>query len=342
MFFPDRPRALAGDGPGRRSPEGRSPSLVPAALDAQPAFAPFVDMAARHAGPEAMSLLSTYFACGNLDELTGLVESAGLQIADRPHPPRHLPSPVGRRVRDHRSREHTAGRADLRRRLPAHPRRRPRVLAPFTTPDGQRRSPLRVQHRGGPPAMSDIASAIHPALRARHGLNEQARQILDRRLYAVLGTENDDRTVHLAPVMFLLDGARILIETVDRVPQGTQPRSPTTGLGGRSHRRRRLGLRIRASHHHARCRSPPAQRTHPRQVPHRPRPTSLRRSPRRTRRHHHRCDADPLAQLGHERAAFEHRRPGCAISTRSTTGSEPTLEANQRNRHPHPIRILGR
>jgi PPOX class probable F420-dependent enzyme len=61
--------------------------------------------------------------------------------------------------------------------------------------------------------MSGIASAIHSALRARQGLNEQARQILDRRLYAVLGTENDDRTVHLAPVMFLLDGTRILIET---------------------------------------------------------------------------------------------------------------------------------
>jgi PPOX class probable F420-dependent enzyme len=61
--------------------------------------------------------------------------------------------------------------------------------------------------------MSDIASAIHPALRARHGLDEHARQILDRRLYAVLGTENEDRTVHLAPVMFLLDGTRILIET---------------------------------------------------------------------------------------------------------------------------------
>ena len=29
----------------------------------------------------------------------------------------------------------------------------------------------------------------------------------------MLGTENDDRTVHLAPVMFLLDGTRILIET---------------------------------------------------------------------------------------------------------------------------------
>ncbi len=61
--------------------------------------------------------------------------------------------------------------------------------------------------------MSDTARTIHPALRARPGLNDQAHQILDRRMYAVLGTDNDDRTVHLAPVMFLLDGARILIET---------------------------------------------------------------------------------------------------------------------------------
>jgi len=62
--------------------------------------------------------------------------------------------------------------------------------------------------------MSDATTAtIHPALRARRGLSEQARQILDRRPYAVLGTENDDRSVHLAPVMFLLDNGRILIET---------------------------------------------------------------------------------------------------------------------------------
>ncbi len=61
--------------------------------------------------------------------------------------------------------------------------------------------------------MSDTARAVHLVLRTRHGLDDQARQIFDRRLHAVLGTENDDRTVHLAPVMFLLDGARILIET---------------------------------------------------------------------------------------------------------------------------------
>lgn len=52
-----------------------------------------------------------------------------------------------------------------------------------------------------------------PAVRARRGLGEQARQILDRRLYAVLGAENEGRSVHLPPVMFLLESRRVLVET---------------------------------------------------------------------------------------------------------------------------------
>jgi hypothetical protein len=52
-----------------------------AALRAQPAYAPFVEMVARHAGPDAKSLLSAYFVCDDLTELTGLVQSAGLQDA---------------------------------------------------------------------------------------------------------------------------------------------------------------------------------------------------------------------------------------------------------------------
>ena len=52
----------------------------PAALDRQPAFEPFVELATRLVGPEAMSLLSTYFVCGDLDELTALFESAGLAV----------------------------------------------------------------------------------------------------------------------------------------------------------------------------------------------------------------------------------------------------------------------
>ena len=61
--------------------------------------------------------------------------------------------------------------------------------------------------------MSHTTSAIHPALRASRGMSEPTRQILDQRLYAVLATENDDGSVHLAPVMFLYADERILIET---------------------------------------------------------------------------------------------------------------------------------
>jgi alkanesulfonate monooxygenase SsuD/methylene tetrahydromethanopterin reductase-like flavin-dependent oxidoreductase (luciferase family) len=79
MFFPDRTRVLreiarvVGSG-------GIVAFSVPARLDAQPAYAPFVAMAVRHAGPEAAGLLSTYFASGDLDELRGLADAAGLQV----------------------------------------------------------------------------------------------------------------------------------------------------------------------------------------------------------------------------------------------------------------------
>ena len=55
---------------------------VPASLDAQPAYGPFVEMAVRVAGPEAASLLGAYWACGELDALCALVTSAGLEVTD--------------------------------------------------------------------------------------------------------------------------------------------------------------------------------------------------------------------------------------------------------------------
>lgn len=62
---------------------------------------------------------------------------------------------------------------------------------------------------------SHPGSTIHHVYRARHGLTDAARRILDRRLYAVLGTENDDGSVHVVPVLFLFDqdGGHILVET---------------------------------------------------------------------------------------------------------------------------------
>ena len=79
MFFPDRVAALremarvAGD----RATVGL---VVPAALEDQPAYGPFVDVAARHAGPEAAALLGAYWACGDLEELTGWCATAGLDV----------------------------------------------------------------------------------------------------------------------------------------------------------------------------------------------------------------------------------------------------------------------
>ena len=80
MFFPDRTEVLR-EMARVVTASGTVAFAVPSRLDAQPAYAPFVEMAARHAGPEAIGLLGTYFACGDLDGLGGLVESAGLQIA---------------------------------------------------------------------------------------------------------------------------------------------------------------------------------------------------------------------------------------------------------------------
>jgi ubiquinone/menaquinone biosynthesis C-methylase UbiE len=79
MFFPDRAGALREMGRVVR-PGGLVAVLVPGRLPSQPAYAPFVEAAARHAGPEALSLLGAYFACGDLDELTRVIASAGLRV----------------------------------------------------------------------------------------------------------------------------------------------------------------------------------------------------------------------------------------------------------------------
>ena len=79
MFVPDRPAALREMGRVVRR-GGAVGLLVPSELERQVAFAPFFDLVARHAGPEAVSLLSSYFVCGGLDRLTAAVEAAGLMV----------------------------------------------------------------------------------------------------------------------------------------------------------------------------------------------------------------------------------------------------------------------
>jgi ubiquinone/menaquinone biosynthesis C-methylase UbiE len=141
MFFPDRAAALREM--ARVVVDGGAVAIaVPGALDAQPAFRPFVELAGRHAGSEAMTLLSTYFACGSLDALDRLVESVGLTItaAHRHVGVYRAPSidafvttevestPLVERIGDDVYRAIRAGAHD--------------VLAPFTTADGSVEAPF--------------------------------------------------------------------------------------------------------------------------------------------------------------------------------------------------------
>jgi SAM-dependent methyltransferase len=79
MFFPDRQAAVREMGRVAK-PQGTVVVMVPSSLDAQPAYRPLVELAADHAGPEAVAMLSAYWACGDLDELLHTCRAAGLAV----------------------------------------------------------------------------------------------------------------------------------------------------------------------------------------------------------------------------------------------------------------------
>jgi SAM-dependent methyltransferase len=81
MFFPDATKALR-EMARVCKPGGTVGIQVYASLHEQPAYGPWVEMVARHAGPEAVGLLGTYWVHGDLDTLAGRFRSAGLQVAD--------------------------------------------------------------------------------------------------------------------------------------------------------------------------------------------------------------------------------------------------------------------
>lgn len=141
MFMPDRDSAGAEMARVTRR-GGTVAVLVPGRLDTQPAFASFVEMAARHAGPEAMSLLTTYFECGDLADLGDLIESAGLDLtASRTHRGTYrAPSVdafVSTEVESTPLIERITDDTYRRIRDDAH-----EVLAPFTTTDGRVEAPF--------------------------------------------------------------------------------------------------------------------------------------------------------------------------------------------------------
>ncbi len=79
MFFPDVAQALR-ELARVVSPRGRVAVQVWGRLESQPGYGPLVAVAARHAGPDAVSLLSAYWALGNLDALLPVFESTGLEV----------------------------------------------------------------------------------------------------------------------------------------------------------------------------------------------------------------------------------------------------------------------
>lgn len=79
MFFPD-PQAAVREMRRVVTPQRTVVIMVPSSLDAQPAYRPLVELAARHAGPEAVAMLSAYWTCGDLDELLHTARAAGLDV----------------------------------------------------------------------------------------------------------------------------------------------------------------------------------------------------------------------------------------------------------------------
>jgi SAM-dependent methyltransferase len=82
MFFADRAAAL-GEMARVATDRGTVAVVVPGALETQIAFKPFAELAARIAGPEAMTLLTSYFVCGDVAALTALFEAGGLRVTER-------------------------------------------------------------------------------------------------------------------------------------------------------------------------------------------------------------------------------------------------------------------
>jgi ubiquinone/menaquinone biosynthesis C-methylase UbiE len=135
MFFSE-PRVCLAEMSRVTAPDGDVAVLVPAALTVQPAFAPFVEMVTRHAGPEAIELLSTYFRCGDSDDLRDLVTTAGLHLRAVTAKEGRYRAPsvdafVVTEVESTPLRERISDDAYRAIRADAHA-----VLAPFTRPDG--------------------------------------------------------------------------------------------------------------------------------------------------------------------------------------------------------------
>ncbi len=81
FFFPDPAAAIREM--SRVAKTGGTVALQTyASLDAQPTYGLFVDVVLKHAGPEAKSLVTTYFSQGDPDELAMAFAGAGLEVTE--------------------------------------------------------------------------------------------------------------------------------------------------------------------------------------------------------------------------------------------------------------------
>ncbi len=80
MYFPDRVRALR-EMARVVKPKGTVVVQVWGSLDAQPGYRRFAEIAARHAGRDAIDVIGSYFSLGDLAVVTGLFEQAGLVVS---------------------------------------------------------------------------------------------------------------------------------------------------------------------------------------------------------------------------------------------------------------------
>ena len=132
-------RRAAGDGPGRRVRRHRRGARARAHSTTRRPSRRSSTWPSATPAPRRRSLLSTYFACGDLDELAALVASAGLQVTT-PRPRRHLPG-ARRSTRSSppRSRARRSSSASARTSTGASGDEAHDVLRPFIAPDGASR-----------------------------------------------------------------------------------------------------------------------------------------------------------------------------------------------------------
>jgi ubiquinone/menaquinone biosynthesis C-methylase UbiE len=77
MFFPDPVAALSEMARVAR-PGATVAAVVPASLASSPGYSSFAEVVARHAGRDAVGLVTSYFALGDLDGLRAMFTEAGL------------------------------------------------------------------------------------------------------------------------------------------------------------------------------------------------------------------------------------------------------------------------